>query len=217
MCSKSSARSRHVAVRRQGDRAPVAKIAARIMAGRDAEGFKLKPQNFAPGRRQTHRFKEAVFRFARFWPASYTRLGPEMKFVPGEFLGIAPTTTTSPSSKAIFGGRAPRLRKPGIKKQKTRVFFSFTDADKRASWRRHPPETPHPPSLPPGWDSRYWRPRNPSSNLAEQCFALPRSTGGRKASPIVVDASKNAKFSGFNPTEGHGAADAFLWARSPLA
>src|SRR6202021_2197572 len=58
---------------------PVAKIAARIMAGETLKNFKLKPQNFAPGAAKHVGVKEAVFPFARFGPAVDTVLGPEMK------------------------------------------------------------------------------------------------------------------------------------------
>ncbi len=60
---------------------PVAKIAARIMAGESLASFKLVPSHYK------HRaVKEAVFPFARF-PGVDTVLGPEMKST-GEVMGI---------------------------------------------------------------------------------------------------------------------------------
>jgi carbamoyl-phosphate synthase large subunit len=83
---------------------PVAKIAARIMAGETLKSFKLKPQNFAPGAAKHVGVKEAVFPFARFGPAVDTVLGPEMK-----------------STGEVMGSRLP---KTGT------VFVSVKDADK---------------------------------------------------------------------------------------
>ncbi|HWS10869.1 MAG TPA: carbamoyl-phosphate synthase large subunit, partial [Xanthobacteraceae bacterium] len=67
---------------------PVAKIAARIMAGETLKSFALKPQRFEPGAARHVGVKEAVFPFARFGPAVDTVLGPEMKST-GEVMGIA--------------------------------------------------------------------------------------------------------------------------------
>src|SRR5262249_36628448 len=66
---------------------PVAKIAARIMAGESLASFNLKPQRFEPGAARHIGVKEAVFPFARF-PGVDTVLGPEMKST-GEVMGIA--------------------------------------------------------------------------------------------------------------------------------
>src|SRR5690606_27634058 len=60
---------------------PVAKIAARVMAGESLASFNLKP--VTPSYRAV---KEAVFPFARF-PGVDTVLGPEMKST-GEVMGI---------------------------------------------------------------------------------------------------------------------------------
>jgi carbamoyl-phosphate synthase large subunit len=60
---------------------PIAKIAARLMAGEQLEGFNLKP------RRLNHvGVKEAVFPFNRF-PGVDTLLGPEMRST-GEVMGL---------------------------------------------------------------------------------------------------------------------------------
>ena len=55
---------------------PIAKIAARVMAGEALQGFELRPAEL-----QHIGVKEAVFPFARF-PEVDTVLGPEMKFPP---------------------------------------------------------------------------------------------------------------------------------------
>jgi len=65
---------------------PVAKIAARIMAGEKLADLALPPLNSS--RLRTHvGVKEGVFPFARFGPAVDTVLGPEMKST-GEVMGI---------------------------------------------------------------------------------------------------------------------------------
>src|SRR5262249_17887458 len=60
---------------------PVAKIAARVMAGESLASFKLKKPAF-----EHTGVKEAVFPFARF-PGVDTVLGPEMKST-GEVMGL---------------------------------------------------------------------------------------------------------------------------------
>jgi carbamoyl-phosphate synthase large subunit len=100
---------------------PVAKIAARIMAGETLASFKLKPQNFAPGAAKHVGVKEAVFPFARFGPAVDTVLGPEMKST-GEVMGIARDYNVAFVKSQLGGGS--RLPKTGV------VFVSVKDADK---------------------------------------------------------------------------------------
>src|SRR3989442_8766680 len=58
---------------------PVAKIAARIMAGEDLASFALPPGRFAPGTATHTGVKEAVFPVARFGEKVDTVLRPEMK------------------------------------------------------------------------------------------------------------------------------------------
>jgi carbamoyl-phosphate synthase large subunit len=100
---------------------PVAKIAARIMAGETLKSFQLKPQNFAPGAARHVGVKEAVFPFARFGPAVDTVLGPEMKST-GEVMGIARDYNVAFVKSQLGGGS--RLPKKGT------VFVSVKDADK---------------------------------------------------------------------------------------
>jgi carbamoyl-phosphate synthase large subunit len=96
---------------------PVAKIAARIMAGERLASFDLRPpQSDHVG------VKEAVFPFARF-PGVDTVLGPEMKST-GEVMGIDRSFEIAFAKSQLGGGsRLPR---------KGTVFVSVRDADKDA-------------------------------------------------------------------------------------
>jgi carbamoyl-phosphate synthase large subunit len=94
---------------------PVAKIAARIMAGETLASFALKPAEF-----DHIGVKEAVFPFARF-PGVDTVLGPEMKST-GEVMGIDRNFAIAFAKSQIGGGS--RLPRTGT------VFVSVRDADK---------------------------------------------------------------------------------------
>ena len=100
---------------------PVAKIAARIMAGEKLKSFGLRPQRFEPGAARHIGVKEAVFPFARFGPAVDTVLGPEMKST-GEVMGIDRDYNVAFVKSQLGGGS--RLPKSGT------VFVSVRDADK---------------------------------------------------------------------------------------
>ncbi len=96
---------------------PVAKIAARIMAGERLASFDLQPPRF-----DHVGVKEAVFPFARF-PGVDTVLGPEMKST-GEVMGIDRSFEIAFAKSQLGGGsRLPR---------KGTVFVSVRDADKDA-------------------------------------------------------------------------------------
>jgi carbamoyl-phosphate synthase large subunit len=94
---------------------PVAKIAARVMAGEPLAGFGLKPFTL-------HHVgvKEAVFPFARF-PGVDTVLGPEMRST-GEVIGLDHSFEIAFAKSQIGGGS--RLPRAG------NVFISVKDADK---------------------------------------------------------------------------------------
>jgi len=94
---------------------PVAKIAARIMAGESLASFNLKVARF-----DHIGVKEAVFPFARF-PGVDTVLGPEMKST-GEVMGIDRNFAIAFAKSQIGGGS--RLPRSGT------VFVSVRDADK---------------------------------------------------------------------------------------
>jgi len=94
---------------------PVAKIAARIMAGESLASFELKPARLG------HiGVKEAVFPFARF-PGVDTVLGPEMKST-GEVMGIDRNFAIAFAKSQIGGGS--KLPREGT------VFVSVKDDDK---------------------------------------------------------------------------------------
>jgi carbamoyl-phosphate synthase large subunit len=99
---------------------PVAKIAARVMAGERLSEFRLKPQTFNPGASKHVGVKEAVFPFARF-PGVDTVLGPEMKST-GEVMGIDASFPIAFAKSQIGGGT--RLPRAGT------VFISVRDDDK---------------------------------------------------------------------------------------
>jgi carbamoyl-phosphate synthase large subunit len=94
---------------------PIAKIAARVMAGEPLKSFHLKPP--APAHVGV---KEAVFPFARF-PGVDTLLGPEMKST-GEVIGLDRSFEIAFAKSQIGGGS--RLPRAGT------VFISVKDADK---------------------------------------------------------------------------------------
>ena len=94
---------------------PVAKIAARVMAGETLASFKLKPAHY-----DHIGVKEAVFPFARF-PGVDTVLGPEMKST-GEVMGLDSSYEIAFAKSQIGGGS--RLPRSGT------VFVSVRDNDK---------------------------------------------------------------------------------------
>ncbi len=94
---------------------PVAKIAARVMAGEPLASF-----NLAPACYDHIGVKEAVFPFARF-PGVDTVLGPEMKST-GEVIGLDWSFPLAFAKSQIGGGS--RLPRSGT------VFVSVRDADK---------------------------------------------------------------------------------------
>jgi carbamoyl-phosphate synthase large subunit len=100
---------------------PVAKIAARVMAGEALASFGLVPVRFEPGAATHTGVKEAVFPFARFGEKVDTVLGPEMKST-GEVMGIDRSFDIA-FVKSQLGGGA-RLPRRGT------VFVSVRDADK---------------------------------------------------------------------------------------
>ncbi|MGB9367429.1 MAG: carbamoyl-phosphate synthase large subunit [Xanthobacteraceae bacterium] len=94
---------------------PVAKLAARIMAGESLASLNLKPPQF-----EHVGVKEAVFPFARF-PGVDTVLGPEMKST-GEVMGLDWSFDIAFAKSQIGGGAT--LPRAGT------VFVSMRDNDK---------------------------------------------------------------------------------------
>ena len=94
---------------------PIAKVAARVMAGERLKNFKLKKQQL------NHvAIKEAVFPFARF-PGVDSILGPEMKST-GEVMGIDKDFSLAFAKSQLAAGA--KLPKAGT------VFISVRDIDK---------------------------------------------------------------------------------------
>ncbi|MBA4788456.1 MAG: carbamoyl-phosphate synthase large subunit [Rhizobiales bacterium] len=94
---------------------PIAKIAARVMAGEKLDAFDLKPHAV------THiAVKEAVFPFARF-PGVDTVLGPEMRST-GEVMGLDTDYGVAFAKSQLGGGT--KVPKAGT------VFVSVKESDK---------------------------------------------------------------------------------------
>ena len=155
---------------------PVAKIAARIMAGESLASFNLAPSHYK------HRaVKEAVFPFARF-PGVDTVLGPEMKST-GEVMGIDASFEIAFAKSQIGGGA--NLPRSGT------VFVSVKDADK-------------PRILDAGAAARLARLQdhrhlgNPALPRRTRGGRRPRSSRCWKAGPISWMPSKTAGFSWFS-------------------
>jgi carbamoyl-phosphate synthase large subunit len=100
---------------------PVAKIAARIMAGEPLKNFKLASLSFDLRQSSHVGVKEAVFPFARFGDKVDTVLGPEMKST-GEVMGLDRDYSVAFAKSQLGGGT--RLPKSGT------VFVSVRDNDK---------------------------------------------------------------------------------------
>ena len=165
---------------------PVAKIAARIMAGETLKSFKLKPQNFAPGAAKHVGVKEAVFPFARFGPAVDTVLGPEMKST-GEVMGIARDYNVAFVKSQLGGGS--RLPKTGT------VFVSVKDADKARILEAT--------RLLSGLGFKILATSGTQRYLAEQGVGAVKINKVAEGRPHIVDAIKNGEVQlVFNTTEG---------------
>ena len=164
---------------------PVAKIAARIMAGEKLASFKLKPQNFEPGAARHVGVKEAVFPFARF-PGVDTVLGPEMKST-GEVMGIARDYNVAFVKSQLGGGT--RLPKKGT------VFVSVRDGDKARILEST--------RLLAGLGFKVLATSGTQRYLAENGVAAVKINKVAEGRPHIVDAIKNGEVQlVFNTTEG---------------
>jgi carbamoyl-phosphate synthase large subunit len=159
---------------------PVAKIAARIMAGESLASFKLtRPQFDHIG------VKEAVFPFARF-PGVDTVLGPEMKST-GEVMGIDRNFAIAFAKSQIGGGS--RLPREG------NVFVSVRDADK--------PRVLEAIRLLVSLGFRIIATSGTQRYLAEQGLPASKINKVLEGRPHIVDAIKNGEVQlVFNTTEG---------------
>ena len=165
---------------------PVAKIAARIMAGEDLASFKLEPGRFAPGTATHTGVKEAVFPFARFGEKVDTVLGPEMKST-GEVMGIDRSFDLA-FVKSQLGGGA-RLPRSGT------VFVSVRDEDKERVIGAVRTLA--------GVGFRVIATSGTQRFLVEHGVAADRILKASEGRPNVVDAIKNGRVQlVFNTTEG---------------
>ncbi|MCZ6885675.1 MAG: carbamoyl-phosphate synthase large subunit, partial [Alphaproteobacteria bacterium] len=101
---------------------PIAKIAARVMAGEPLAGFRLKSFSTDGGRPKHVAVKEAVFPFARF-PGVDLILGPEMKST-GEVMGISADFDGAFAKSQLGGGTLVPVEGT--------AFISVKDRDKPA-------------------------------------------------------------------------------------
>jgi carbamoyl-phosphate synthase large subunit len=159
---------------------PVAKIAARIMAGESLASFKL-----GPARPDHVGVKEAVFPFARF-PGVDTVLGPEMKST-GEVMGLDRSFPVAFAKSQIGGGsRLPR---------KGAVFVSVRDQDK--------PRILEAVRLLASLGFKVIATSGTQRYLAEKGVAAERVFKVLEGRPHIVDAIKNGDVQlVFNTTEG---------------
>jgi carbamoyl-phosphate synthase large subunit len=159
---------------------PVAKIAARVMAGESLASFDLKPARF-----DHIGVKEAVFPFARF-PGVDTVLGPEMKST-GEVMGLDRSFPVAFAKSQIGGGS--RLPREGT------VFVSVRDADK--------PRIVEAMRLLAGMGFKIVATSGTQRFLAEQGVAAEKINKVLEGRPHIVDAIKNGGIQlVFNTTEG---------------
>jgi len=159
---------------------PVAKIAARIMAGESLASFKLAPQ-----RLEHIGVKEAVFPFARF-PGVDTVLGPEMKST-GEVMGLDRSFEIAFAKSQIGGGS-------GLPKNGT-VFVSVRDADK--------PRILEAVRVLAGLDFKVIATSGTQRFLRENGIAAEKVNKVLEGRPHIVDAIKNGEVQlVFNTTEG---------------
>jgi carbamoyl-phosphate synthase large subunit len=159
---------------------PVAKIAARVMAGESLASFKLQPP------RLDHvGVKEAVFPFARF-PGVDTVLGPEMKST-GEVIGLDHTFETAFAKSQI--GAGSRLPRQGT------VFVSVREDDK--------PRILPAIRLLVGLGFKVIATGGTQRFLAEEGIAAEKINKVLEGRPHIVDAIKNGGVQlVFNTTEG---------------
>lgn len=159
---------------------PIAKIAARVMAGESLDGFDL-----TAARRDHIAVKEAVFPFARF-PGVDTLLGPEMRST-GEVMGLDYDYAVAFAKSQLGAGSA--LPTGGT------VFVSMRDADKAGivdSMRRLE-----------ALGFKIIATTGTQRFLAEQGIACAKINKVLEGRPHIVDAIKNGEVQlVFNTTEG---------------
>jgi carbamoyl-phosphate synthase large subunit len=161
---------------------PVAKIAARVMAGERLAGFHLKPKKL------NHiAVKEAVFPFARFGENVDTVLGPEMKST-GEVMGLDFDYSIAFAKSQLGGGT-------GIPRSGT-VFISLRESDRR-------PAIVESARLLADIGFKLIATSGTQRYLASQGLQVDRINKVFEGRPHIVDAIKNGQVQlVFNTTEG---------------
>ena len=165
---------------------PIAKIAARIMAGETLASFALPPQSFEFATARHVGVKEAVFPFARFGDKVDTVLGPEMKST-GEVMGIDRDYNVAFAKSQLGGGT--RLPKSGT------LFVSVKDSDK--------PRILDTVRLLAGLGFKLLATSGTQRFLAQEGIAAAKINKVAEGRPHIVDAIKNGEVQlVFNTTEG---------------
>jgi carbamoyl-phosphate synthase large subunit len=159
---------------------PVAKIAARVMAGEKLASFGLKKREL-----KHVAVKEAVFPFARF-PGVDTVLGPEMRST-GEVMGLDLDYSIAFAKSQLGGGAA--MPKSGT------VFISVKDEDK--------PRILDAVKLMQSIGFRLIATSGTQRYFAEQGVTVEKVNKVHEGRPHIVDAIKNGQVQlVFNTTEG---------------
>ncbi|MYZ49841.1 carbamoyl-phosphate synthase large subunit [Propylenella binzhouense] len=159
---------------------PIAKIAARVMAGEPLAGFGLKPPRF-----DHIAVKEAVFPFARF-PGVDTVLGPEMRST-GEVMGLDRSFPIAFAKSQL--GSGTQVPTGGT------VFVSVRDGDK--------PKIVEPVRKLAQLGFRIIATAGTQRYLAAQGIACDKVNKVLEGRPHIVDAIKNGEVQlVFNTTEG---------------
>uniref|UniRef100_A0A9E8CIK8 Carbamoyl phosphate synthase large chain n=1 Tax=Bosea sp. NBC_00436 TaxID=2969620 RepID=A0A9E8CIK8_9HYPH len=159
---------------------PIAKIAARIMAGEPLAGFGLKPAKLGHVG-----VKEAVFPFARF-PGVDVLLGPEMRST-GEVIGLDRSFDTAFAKSQLGAGSKVPV--------KGTVFVSVRDEDK--------PRIVPAVRILADLGFRILATGGTLRHLQEQGIAASKINKVLEGRPHVVDALKNSEIQlVFNTTEG---------------
>ena len=165
---------------------PIAKIAARIMAGETLASFALPPQSFEFATARHVGVKEAVFPFARFGDKVDTVLGPEMKST-GEVMGIDRDYSVAFAKSQLGGGT--RLPKSGT------LFVSVKDSDK--------PRILDTVRLLASLGFKVLATSGTQRFLAQEGIAATKINKVAEGRPHIVDAIKNGEVQlVFNTTEG---------------
>jgi carbamoyl-phosphate synthase large subunit len=174
---------------------PIAKIAARVMAGESLASLRFSPR---PPRQFA--VKEAVFPFARF-PGVDTVLGPEMRST-GEVMGIDKSFARAFAKSQLAGGTKVPLE--GC------VFISVKERDK--------PAAVEPAQRLQALGFRLIGTRGTADYLSAQGIEIAPINKVHEGRPHIVDAMKNGEVQlVFNTTEGAQAlADSFAIRRTAL-